>query len=434
MEHQQQTQDVLDRIASVEKRLTSLQALGLDTVALRSQLAHARTRLLEGAIDDAGRMCDEIQSKARHMANTQVRNDLQKAAEMLRSEINTLRNAPAENPSPENKSDLSSECQATLAAAVKELSVISGAISGALIGQREQNDALASAMREGFATMGQAVSASCSHQEIAETRVVLQAGLDRIVQTLEQRSVATVPISPEVAPDPTVSVSASSAERVAEKTAEIEANSTSSMHSEEPPVVSVEDLVSTRMPESSSGDFVSSAVGDATVRREAIKEISDSLDSIAMEDDMPVIIEDDGTSRLLPTHDDSLSGRHSLTSVIAEHESTHFTHQVPTEKTSSGTGSRGSRVTSRREVNDDIKRLIDEELRRSLSGYLRLNLGQILPELLKEPAAAQQIFSLIAMEAVAHPGVLGELTGLRGFLQRELKIAVEALAKDLQPV
>ena len=43
------------------------------------------------------------------------------------------------------------------------------------------------------------------------------------------------------------------------------------------------------------------------------------------------------------------------------------------------------------------------------------------------------LFSLIAPEAVANPGALGEVTGLRSFLRHELSLAAEELARDAQP-
>jgi hypothetical protein len=53
---------------------------------------------------------------------------------------------------------------------------------------------------------------------------------------------------------------------------------------------------------------------------------------------------------------------------------------------------------------------------------LRKALIRVLPTVIGEPAVAQRLFALIAMEAVSNPGALGELTGLRAFLRSELAV------------
>ncbi|GDY12164.1 hypothetical protein LBMAG53_10420 [Planctomycetota bacterium] len=62
----------------------------------------------------------------------------------------------------------------------------------------------------------------------------------------------------------------------------------------------------------------------------------------------------------------------------------------------------------------------DEELRRGLV--------RVLPAVLGDPAVAQRLFALLAMEAVANPGALADLTGLRAFLRAELAMAREPVA------
>jgi len=56
---------------------------------------------------------------------------------------------------------------------------------------------------------------------------------------------------------------------------------------------------------------------------------------------------------------------------------------------------------------------------------LLVQLRALLPELLKEEEIKQQLFALIATEAVVNPGVLGDLTGLRRFLAKEIDRAVQ---------
>ncbi len=58
-----------ERIDTAEKRLAALQDLGLDTAALRSRLAFARTCLLEGNTADVNALCEEVLSAARRLAD-----------------------------------------------------------------------------------------------------------------------------------------------------------------------------------------------------------------------------------------------------------------------------------------------------------------------------------------------------------------------------
>jgi hypothetical protein len=57
----------------------------------------------------------------------------------------------------------------------------------------------------------------------------------------------------------------------------------------------------------------------------------------------------------------------------------------------------------------------------------------LLPGVLAEEPVRRALFSLICLEAVSNPGALGELSGLRAFLRRELALAAEDLARDAQP-
>lgn len=54
---------------------------------------------------------------------------------------------------------------------------------------------------------------------------------------------------------------------------------------------------------------------------------------------------------------------------------------------------------------------------------LRAAIGRSMPDLLKDPAIRQQILGLVAVEAVANPGALGELTGIRAFIRAEVRHA-----------
>jgi hypothetical protein len=57
-----------DRIDTAEKRLVALHDVGIDTAALRSQLAFARTCLSEGKISGIAALCDEVLAAAKRLA------------------------------------------------------------------------------------------------------------------------------------------------------------------------------------------------------------------------------------------------------------------------------------------------------------------------------------------------------------------------------
>ncbi len=65
---------------------------------------------------------------------------------------------------------------------------------------------------------------------------------------------------------------------------------------------------------------------------------------------------------------------------------------------------------------------------------LHAALVRLLPAVLGEPAVANRIFSLICLEAIDHPGALGEVTGLRAFLRKELTAMRNAHESVAAPV
>jgi len=93
---------------------------------------------------------------------------------------------------------------------------------------------------------------------------------------------------------------------------------------------------------------------------------------------------------------------------------------------------------------DDIRALIAAELDVRQGGAvertghtdladLRSAVLRLLPDLLGDEAVRHRLFAVLALEAVSKPGALGELTGLRAFLRRELSRVAEELATKFQP-
>jgi hypothetical protein len=58
-------------------------------------------------------------------------------------------------------------------------------------------------------------------------------------------------------------------------------------------------------------------------------------------------------------------------------------------------------------------------------------LVRLLPQALRDPAVRAGLFAAIATEAATQPGVLAELTGLRAFLRRELRLAVDGIRNEM---
>ena len=54
---------------------------------------------------------------------------------------------------------------------------------------------------------------------------------------------------------------------------------------------------------------------------------------------------------------------------------------------------------------------------------LRAAISRSMPDLLQDHAIRQQILGVVAVEAVANPGALGELTGIRAFIRAEVRHA-----------
>lgn len=63
---------------------------------------------------------------------------------------------------------------------------------------------------------------------------------------------------------------------------------------------------------------------------------------------------------------------------------------------------------------------------------LRAAITRSMPEMLQDPAIRQQILGVVAVEAVANPGALGELTGIRAFIRAEVRHAHEEAIPQAQ--
>ena len=106
-------------------------------------------------------------------------------------------------------------------------------------------------------------------------------------------------------------------------------------------------------------------------------------------------------------------------------------------------GRHGTEVFTNKNIGpDDIRALVMDEMekaRGAKSQRIEANdqravLLRLLPTMLSDDSVRQSLFAVLAMEAVSKPGALGELTGLRAFLRRELAHAAEEMGSKLEAV
>lgn len=109
-----------DRIETVEKRIAAMQDAGVDTAALRAQLAFAHHALREGRLADIEAICDEVLGAARRLAELGTR------ASQVRTPAHGTPAAPARDPSTEEirkvkigRAQLAEEVRAAIDAEVK---------------------------------------------------------------------------------------------------------------------------------------------------------------------------------------------------------------------------------------------------------------------------------------------------------------------------
>ncbi len=99
-----------------------------------------------------------------------------------------------------------------------------------------------------------------------------------------------------------------------------------------------------------------------------------------------------------------------------------------------------SMVTAKDLKPEQVRAMVDAEFDRRAGGAierndindLRANFMRLLPNLLEDESVRQQLFAVLALEAISKPGALAELTGLRSFLKRELNQAATEIADRLQ--
>lgn len=363
----------LERIDTAEKRLAALHDLGVDTAALRSQIAFARTRLHEGHADDAETLADEVLTSARRLAEGTAQPEGRPRTgritrDQLSEEIRAVLTSGLlaktltevrSGPDPRLEARLAAidhvvttRVEQVLSSARSELAVLNAEVQHLRqrLDQAADFSPLTAAIEHGMAKLAEAVIRPLAPSDAQPSAV----GEGSRVALAHKPGAAAVP---------------------APLVAELETTHTYQQ-------------LSTRREREVPPD---SNLDTAHVRRLVADEVSQRLENQRTNE--PMMVFDPDQVRTLVADE------------FARQLSARALESAPAASTAPQS---------------------DVELRQMMTA--------MLPELLREDSVRQQLFALLALEATAHPGALAELTGLRTFLRRELKLAADELAKDLQAI
>jgi hypothetical protein len=122
---------------------------------------------------------------------------------------------------------------------------------------------------------------------------------------------------------------------------------------------------------------------------------------------------------------------------------TDLVKRLVAEEVEAHLGKHGTEVFTKKNIGpEDVRALVMDEMEKGRGAKTqrieandqRAVLLRLLPTMLSDDTVRQSLFAVLAMEAVSKPGALGELTGLRAFLRRELAHAAEELSSKLEAV
>jgi hypothetical protein len=463
--------DAQVRIEQVEKRLNALQELGQDTAALRSQLAFARTRLAEGASDDALRICDEVLITARRQANSSgeqrvrtvkiTRDELGQELQAMLSRGLFARLLAEHQPEPSPKLEarleafdqhirdylrashhgLAETCatlRADLDHAVADLrSALAGVAEHATGAERTQ-DAEYRSEEMTDDTADASAGSSVRGADVAALAAALTDLAERLdhrlaaVQEEQVRAGAAWRDTVQAVVAEPLTGLCSATERLAEpkEVPELTRLDATVRDGLEGLRMATERLAESR-------DVPALTNLDAAVR-DGLAGVRDAVQAAALDQDA-LLTAVRGLASGATTPAAGSPGRITIDAADLDRliASLEQSQMALIEGLAAGFA-RLTEVLERRPAPapaavdvEHIRNLVREELGNRLGDG---TVPRLVSEAVTDPLTAHRILGMIALEAVSHPGVLGELTGLRAFLRRELRIAVEAYAKDALPV
>jgi hypothetical protein len=530
-------------IDQLEKRLASLHDLGVDTAALRSQLAFARTRLSEGRTAEVEAICEEVTATARRLADGSVdgerprtgrftRDQLAQAVQDLLSQGLLTKLMAEQRSGPDIRLEtrlrdlderlrnyLSSEADAlraeqqvvreemeqlrrSVGSAAPTPSADHGASAPASDSAKEPlwaarlHSILVKAIRRAdaqasqIATIIQQLSGSLAHGStgdgLGQAVEQLRSGLtDDLRSLVAERLPGSAPAPSDGEPSWAAALSTTlntlterlqSAPVVAGETSTTEPAWSQGLRQALqavaerlaiPAAMPVATPVITEPAEPAWSTSLREAFAAAAARHQevlaALARPTPPSDEVGLGDRLGAAVERglQGLGALLAPQgrratamDDSNSALSPVTARVVEHGSTRTDRmaiapppaddlrRLVEREVEARLGNLHTTAITAQAMNpDQVRALLAAELDRRRGGAIersdvgdqRATLLRLLPELLADEGVRQSLFTVLALEAVSKPGALGELTGLRAFLKRELSHAAEELAGRLQP-
>ena len=462
-------------IDQLENRLASLHDLGVDTAALRSQLAFARTQLNDGRNAEALGICEEVAATAKRLANGSAPAERPRTGRFTRDQLaETLHDLLAQGMFAKLMAEHRSGPDIRLEARLNEMDekvrahvvekvealraeqqVMREAVSARSVvaddvrlAPERMVDESAAAVVEREPAWAQSLSKTLQAVgERLESAPITDSGEPAWSQGLRDalQAVAARLQSPSPSPSPQPSPAVEIAEPAWSLTLREALASAEARHQELLAAVVRSPINSA---ETTLGDQL------ATAMERGLHDLGTLLAERPSHSAMPIAsTSDDGheaLTRITAKVFDRSTTRaiaHSTTradrAAIATVSDSDLVKRLVAEEVEAHLSRHGTEVVTNKHVSpEEIRALIMDEMdkgrgvksQRIEANDQRAVLLRLLPTMLSDDTVRQSLFAVLAMEAVSKPGALGELTGLRAFLRRELAHAAEELGSKLEVV
>lgn len=458
-------------IDQLENRLASLHDLGVDTAALRSQLAFARTQLNDGRVGEALGICEEVAATAKRLANGSPPAERARTGRFTRDQLaETLHDLLAQGMfaklMAEHRSgpdirlearlnEMDEKVRAHVAQEVEALraeqqvmreSVSSRSVvaDDVRLAPERMLDESASAVVESEPAWAQSLSKTLQAVgERLESAPITESGEPAWSQGLRDilQAVAARLQSPSQPSAPAVEI----AEPAWSLTLREALASAEARHQELLTAV-------VRFPTNSS----ETTLGDqlATAMERGLHDLGTLLAERPSHSAMPMASTSDDAHEALTRITAKVFDRSTTRAIantttradrpaVATVSDSDLIKQLVAEEVEAHLSRHGTEVVTNKHVSpEEIRELIMDEMekgrgvksQRIEANDQRAVLLRLLPTMLSDDTVRQSLFAVLAMEAVSKPGALGELTGLRAFLRRELAHAAEELGSKLEVV
>ncbi len=469
-------------IDQLENRLASLHDLGVDTAALRSQLAFARTQLHDGRVAEALGICEEVAATAKRLANGSAPAERPRTGRFTRDQLaETLHDLLAQGMfaklMAEHRSgpdirlearlnEMDERVRAHVAHEVEVLRAEQLVMRNALSAQNVATDDVRAvserlpgesapvvldsepAWARALSNTLQAVAERLQSAPVTESGAPawsqgLQDALEAVAARLQPSAQSPVPSSAQPPSQP--ELTSGVAEPMWSVTLREALASAEARHQELLAAV-------VRSPANSSD----TALGDqlATALERGLHDLGTLLAERPSHRAMPITSSSDDVHEALTRvtakvfdHSTTRAIAHTTTRAdrpaIATVSDSDLVKRLVAEEVEAHLGRHGTEVFTNKNIGpDDIRALVMDEMekaRGAKSQRIEANdqravLLRLLPTMLSDDSVRQSLFAVLAMEAVSKPGALGELTGLRTFLRRELAHAAEEMGSKLEAV